>query len=123
MEPMAAHNADVAALFYRMADLFEIESANPFCVRAYRRAAAITEDLAEPAAELLAKGADLAELPGIGDDPAGKIREIRDTGRLKALDEVEAQTPSVLAARSIRIPACPRRTRLAGCCGPRHFPF
>ncbi|HEX5380045.1 MAG TPA: DNA polymerase/3'-5' exonuclease PolX [Phenylobacterium sp.] len=95
---MAAHNADVAALFYRMAELLEIEGANPFRVRAYRRAAATIEDLPEPVADLIARGGDLDDLPGIGEDLAGKIKEICETGRLTALEEVEARTPSALAA-------------------------
>jgi DNA polymerase (family 10) len=36
-------------------------------------------------------------LPGIGNDLASKIAEIAGTGHLKALDEVEARTPSTLA--------------------------
>jgi DNA polymerase (family 10) len=91
------HNADIAQLFYRLAELLEIENANPFRIRAYRRAAQTIEDLARPAGALLAEGADLSELPGIGEDLAGKIREICETGRLRALDEVEARTPSALA--------------------------
>jgi DNA polymerase (family 10) len=95
---MAVHNADIAAQFNRMADLLEIEGANPFRVRAYRRAAGTIEDLPESIADMLAAGKKLEELPGIGADLAGKIREICETGRLKALAEVEARTPSTLAA-------------------------
>ncbi len=95
---MAVHNADIASLFNRLADLLEIESANAFRVRAYRRAAQTIEDLPIGAAEMIEKGEDLSELPGIGHDLAGKIREIVETGRLKLLEEVEARTPSTLAA-------------------------
>jgi DNA polymerase (family 10) len=95
---MTVHNADIARLFNRMGDLLEIEGANPFRVRAYRRAASTIEDLPESAASMLAAGRDLSELPGIGEDLAGKIGEIVATGRFKALDEVEAHTPSTLAA-------------------------
>jgi DNA polymerase (family X) len=95
---VAIHNADIAALFNRMADLLEIEGANPFRVRAYRRAANTIEDLPESAASMVARGEKLSDLPGIGDDLAGKIKEIVETGRLKSLEEVEARTPSTLAA-------------------------
>jgi DNA polymerase (family 10) len=94
---MIVHNADIASIFYRLAELLEIEGANPFRVRAYRRAAATVEDLPEPAARLIARGGDLTELPAIGEDLAGKIREICETGRLRALEDVEARTPSALA--------------------------
>src|SRR5690606_11756074 len=42
---VAVHNAEVAELFNRLADLLEIEGANIFRVRAYRRAAQTIEDL------------------------------------------------------------------------------
>jgi DNA polymerase (family X) len=106
---MAVHNADIANLFNRLADLLEIEGANVFRVRAYRRAAQTIEDLPTGAAEMIEKGEDLSELPGIGQDLAGKIREIVETGRLKLLEEVDALTPSTLAAL---IPA--RRTSDSG---------
>lgn len=96
--PMAVHNADIAAQFNLMADLLEIEDANPFRVRAYRRAAATIEDLPESVAKMLAAGRKLSELPGIGADLAGKIKEICETGHLAALEEVEARTPSTLAS-------------------------
>lgn len=95
---MTVHNADIAALLNRMADLLEIEAANPFRIRAYRRAAATIEDLPENVAAMVAEGRPLSDLPGIGEDLAGKITEFVETGRLKALEEVEARTPSTLAA-------------------------
>ena len=94
---MAVHNADIANLFNRLADLLEIEGANPFRVRAYRTAAQTIEDLPKGAAEMVQTGEKLTELPGIGEDLAGKIKEIVETGHLKTLEEVEARTPSTLA--------------------------
>ena len=94
---MAIHNADISALFNRMADLLEIEGANPFRGRAYRRAATTVEDLPESVTRYLAEGHKLNELPGIGDDLADKIKEIVRTGGFKALEEVETRTPSSLA--------------------------
>jgi DNA polymerase (family 10) len=95
---MPVHNADIADIFRRLADLLEIEGANPFRVRAYRNAAQTVEDLPGNAAEMVNTGEDLTELPGIGKDLAGKIKEIVETGRLKTLEEVEGRTPSTLAA-------------------------
>ena len=37
--PMPVHNAEIAVAFDHLADLLEIEGANPFRIRAYRRAA------------------------------------------------------------------------------------
>lgn len=94
---MPVHNADIARLFDHLADLLEIEGANPFRIRAYRRAAQTIEDLPESIAKMVAEGRDLSELPGIGGDLAGKICEIVTTGHLKVLEEVETRTPVELA--------------------------
>jgi DNA polymerase (family 10) len=106
---MAVHNADIASHFNRLADLLEIEGANAFRVRAYRRAAQTIEDLPVAAAEMIAKGESLAELPGIGEDLAAKIREIVATGRLTLLEDVEARTPSTLAVLTTLPGLGPRR--------------
>jgi DNA polymerase (family 10) len=95
---MAEHNASIAETFRHVADLLEIEGANPFRIRAYRRAAQTVEDLPQSAAKMVADGKTLAGLPGIGKDLAGKITEIVNTGRLGALAEIEARTPTTLAA-------------------------
>jgi DNA polymerase (family 10) len=94
---MAVHNADISKLFRRLADLLEIEGANPFRVRAYRTAAQTVDDLPRSAAAMISAGEELKGLPGIGKDLAGKIQEICETGRLKVLEEVETRTPSTLA--------------------------
>jgi DNA polymerase (family 10) len=95
---MTVHNASIAEILRRVADLLEIEGANPFRIRAYRRAALTTEDLPQSAAKMVAEGKTLVGLPGIGKDLAGKITEIINTGRLEALTEIEARTPTTLAA-------------------------
>ena len=94
---MPLHNAEIAAAFDRLADLLEIEGANPFRVRAYRNAARTVEDLPRAAAAMIAAGEDLSKLPGIGKDLAGKIAELVETGHLELLDEVGKRTPKTLA--------------------------
>jgi DNA polymerase (family X) len=95
---MAVHNASIAETLRHVADLLEIEGANPFRIRAYRRAALTIEDLPQSAAKMVADGKTLVGLPGIGKDLAGKITEIINTGRLGALAEIETRTPTTLAA-------------------------
>ena len=73
---MPTHNADIAAVFGEIADLLEIEGANPFRIRAYRNAARTLSELPQEARVLLENGDDLRRLPGIGDDLAAKIAEI-----------------------------------------------
>jgi hypothetical protein len=47
------HNADISKLFRRLANLLEIEDANPFRVRAYRTASQTIDDLARSAAAMM----------------------------------------------------------------------
>jgi len=94
---MPVHNSDIADIFATLADLLEIEGANPFRVRAYRNAASTVRGHPRSMADLLDEGEDLAELPDIGDDLAGKIRTIVETGRLPLLDEVSRRTPAELS--------------------------
>jgi DNA polymerase (family 10) len=108
---MAVHNADIAALFEEIADLLEIENANPFRVRAYRNAARQLEAMGTPAADMVAKGEDLSQLPGIGNDLAAKIREIVETGKCKALEKLRHELPPTITAL-LKIPGLgPKRVR------------
>lgn len=93
---MPVQNVDISGIFRRVANLLEIEGANPFRVRAYRNAARTVDGLPRNIAEMIASGADLTELPGVGKDIAGKIKEIVDTGSLKQLKELEARAPAEL---------------------------
>jgi len=93
---MPIHNSDISRIFNQIADLLEISNANAFRVRAYRNAARSVEDLSQSVVAMLDEGRDLSELPDIGDDLAGKIREIVATGTLKMLQELEAEVPGEL---------------------------
>ncbi len=87
-------NGDVAKIFDELADLLEIQNANPFRVRAYRNAARTIGDLPESVADILADPErKLEELPGIGNDLAAKIRTIVETEGLPQLEELRAQVP------------------------------
>ena len=109
---MPVHNEDIALIFEEMADLLEIEEANPFRVRAYRNAARTIRGLGKDLAEMLAKGEDLTRLPGIGKDLAAKIEEILDTGHAKALDKLHKEVPASLEAL-LKIPGLgPKRVKV-----------
>ena len=62
---MPVHNADIAAIFTEIADLPEIQGANPFRIRAYRNAACTLQELGRDVRTLLRHGADLTEPPSI----------------------------------------------------------
>ena len=93
---MPVHNADIADIFNQIADLLEIESANPFRIRAYRNAARLLQGMGQETSAYLKQGKDLTELPGIGKDLAAKIQEILDTGTCQALEKLRKQTPAGL---------------------------
>src|SRR3989454_3370398 len=105
-------NPDIARLFDEVADLLEIQGANPFRVRAYRNAARIVRDYPEPLAEVVRSGKhDLTEIPGIGDDLAEKITAIVTTGELPLRTELAAQLPPGLLDL-LRIPGLgPKRVK------------
>jgi DNA polymerase (family X) len=90
---MPVQNHEIADAFAQVAALLQIEGANVFRVRAYQNAALTLRDLPQSAADLVARGEDLSELPGIGRDLAGKITEMVTTGRLKALEEIKRRLP------------------------------
>jgi len=94
---LPVHNAEIAGIFNQIADLLEIEGANQFRVRAYRNAARTIGGLPRSVADLIEEGQDLTELPGIGEDLAGKIEEIVETGSLVQLEEIKRRTPPELA--------------------------
>jgi DNA polymerase (family 10) len=108
---MPVHNADIAAIFEEIADLLEIGDENPFRIRAYRNAARQVEGMGVALADMVAKGEDLTELPGIGDDLAAKIREIVTTGKCQALDKLHKQLPPSIT-ELLKIPGLgPKRVR------------
>ena len=86
-------NSRVADVFEQIADILEIQGENPFRVRSYRNAARAVADLAEPLADLAARGADLTELPGIGASLAAKIHEVLASGTCAMLDDLRKQLP------------------------------
>ena len=109
---MAIHNTEIAEMFSRLAELLEIKGANPFRIRAYRKAAQTIEGLPHSVTSMVAESADLSELPGIGKDLATKIQEIVETGHLVLLDQVSSQLPGQLAELA-QIPGLgPKRVKM-----------
>jgi DNA polymerase (family 10) len=93
MSTIPHHNQQVATIFRSMADLLSAQRANPYRVRAYRRAAdallAIDEDVAT-----LAEHQGLEEIDGIGADLAKKIEEFLETGTIRAYEELKTPLPA-----------------------------
>lgn len=94
---MPMTNTEIADAFNEIADLLEIEGANQFRVRAYRDAARTISGLPRNVREMVASDEDLTELSGIGEDLAGKIKTLVETGHLTQLEELRERTPPALA--------------------------
>jgi DNA polymerase (family 10) len=87
-------NDQMASQFELLADLLEIQGANPFRIRAYRNAARTISSEAESLADLVSSGGDLTQLAGIGKDLARQLVELVQTGQLASLEELRKQVPS-----------------------------
>jgi DNA polymerase (family 10) len=81
-------NAVIAERLEGFAILLELAGANPYSVRAYRRAAELIHGTDAPVAALVAAGR-ARELRGIGAAIELRLRELVETGRIAELDELE----------------------------------
>lgn len=87
-------NAEIARQFEELADLLEIQGANPFRLRAYRNAARTISGLPDSIQEIVHNDPkELQELPGIGKDLAEKIQTIVESSTLPQLEELKEQIP------------------------------
>ena len=86
-------NEFIAVQFELLADLLEIQGANPFRIRAYRNAARTISSTSESLSELVATKQDLTQFAGIGKDLAKQIEEITTKGQHSALEELRKQIP------------------------------
>ncbi|MGZ3775822.1 MAG: DNA polymerase/3'-5' exonuclease PolX [Pseudobdellovibrionaceae bacterium] len=109
---MIASNSEIAQRFNLLADLLELQEANPFRVRAYRNAARTVLEIAENISELVKEEKDLTEYQGIGKDLAAKIKEIVETNHFPVLEEVQKKIPGGLVDL-LRLPNLgPKRVKL-----------
>lgn len=89
-------NAEIAAVFDRIADLLDILGENEFRTRAYRTAAMTVRDYGPDLGAFIESGEPLPKLPGLGKDLAGKLVEIATTGTCKKAKELEVKVPAGL---------------------------
>jgi DNA polymerase (family 10) len=88
-------NAQVAAMFERLADLLEIRGESVFRVNAYRRVARSIAETTEDIAQLAAEDR-LQQIPGIGEGIAGHIKEYLATGTMARYEEARKGLPETL---------------------------
>jgi DNA polymerase (family X) len=89
--PSRISNKQIAAIFYEVADILDLKSVK-FKPAAYRRAAHEIETLGEDISNISERG-KLEEIPGVGSNLAGKIREILETGTLAHLEKLKQEIP------------------------------
>lgn len=105
-------NRDIADAFNEIAELLDIEGANPFRIRAYRNAARMILSYPKEMQSLVEEGADLTEIRTIGKDLSQKITEMVETGELRFLNDLKRQIPPQLE-EMLKIPGLgPKRVRL-----------
>lgn len=74
-------NRQVAEVLSSIAEILEVQNANPYRVQAYRNAARGILDLSEPATAILARGEALP-VPGLGQRLRSRITELVQTGAM-----------------------------------------
>ncbi len=101
-------NLEVAFIFNQIADLLEIQGANPFRIRAYRRAAMNIEGFADNI-ETVALSGTLRNIPGIGEDLSNKIEEYIRTGKIRFHEDLKQEIPLGLA-KIVEVPSVGPKT-------------
>jgi DNA polymerase (family 10) len=84
-------NRTIARLLEETADLLEIDGADSFRVRSYRRAAEAAEQTTVDLVSASSDPARLLEIPGIGKSMAAHLKAIVDTGALEQRDQLLAR--------------------------------
>lgn len=74
-------NRQIAEVLSNIAELLEMQNANPYRTQAYRNAARGVLDLTEPATAILARGEALP-VPGLGQRLRERIAELVETGAM-----------------------------------------
>jgi DNA polymerase (family 10) len=101
-------NLEIAAVFNQIADLLEIQGANPFRVRAYRRGAISLESLTDNIEAIVQQGA-VRNISGIGEDLERKIVEYLQTGKMEFHEQLKQEVPLGLV-KMVDIPSIGPRT-------------
>ena len=90
------NNSKIAGILNEIADLLEIQGANPFRIRSYRHASQTIEACREDIASRVRNQQDLTELDGIGESMAQKLQEIVREGDCREHRQLLEQIPAGL---------------------------
>ncbi len=89
---MAWFNEEIAGLLREYAELTQITGGDVFRARNYEKAARSVRGWGDDIGQLDVTA--LRAIPGVGASIAAKIAEYRETGRIRALDELRAKIPA-----------------------------
>jgi DNA polymerase (family 10) len=107
---MTMKNQQIATIFKEIAELLELKGGNSFRIRAYRRAAQNLDGLVQDVAMLTED--ELMDIPGIGKDLAGKVREYVETGAIAKHEELKKDIPAGVL-ELLRVPGLgPKKAKL-----------
>jgi DNA polymerase (family 10) len=102
-------NITIARLLDETASLLEIDAADPFRVRSYRRAAEAVEQQTEPLATMVEEPKQLTAIGGIGKGMAANIVDLVRTGSMPLRNELlQKYRPSMLEL--LRLPSMGPKT-------------
>jgi DNA polymerase (family 10) len=87
----AVTNRQVAEVLANIADILDLQNANPYRTQAYRNAARGVLALEEPASAILARG-ELLPVPGLGERLRKRIAELVETGAMTFYNDLCLQT-------------------------------
>ena len=86
-------NAAIADLLDEVADLLELKKSDSFRIRAYRNASRSVRTLGVRLADLIERGSDLKQIPGIGSTIADEIRQMQSTGTTERREKLREGVP------------------------------
>jgi DNA polymerase (family 10) len=101
-------NQDISRIFRNIASILEINGENVFRIRAYQRAAQSIDGLSADVEEYLRQD-KLREIPGIGKELSGHIREYCLNGKIKLYEELKKSVPEAVLAM-LEIPSVGPKT-------------
>ncbi len=95
---MHPQNQSIADAFVRIADLLELQRADPVRIRAYRKASTALGALHQSVRAMRYHGEDLRSVPGIGEGLAGTVAELAERGSCALLERLDQEVPHDLSA-------------------------
>ncbi len=121
--PAQVSNQRIAEVLFNIATILEMQSANPYRIEAYRRAARGILALGEPAAPTFARG-EKPDVPGLGERLRRKITELVQTGHMTFYDDLCEESLPEDVRDLMRVPHVGPRTalRLVGQLGIHSVP-